>query len=231
MLRDLWSDLRFRLQAVFRRANAERELEDELRFHIEREAERLERQGAAPSEAARRARAAFGGVEHVKEAVRDARGIAALDALQQDVRYAVRGLRREPLFTAFILVTLALGIGANAAMFGVIDRLVLRGPEHVRDAGQVVRLYATTRARTGLEQTGSDFGYVTYSLTSAETNSFDGAAAYSVIDATIGQGLESQPVREGEATASLFPVLGVQPAIGRFFSETEDRVLGAQHVV
>lgn len=230
MLRDLFSDIRFRLRAIFRRGTVERELGDELRGHIDIETGRLIREGVPAAEAQRRAKLALGGIEQVKEATRDARGTAAFEALVQDVVHAIRGLRREPAFTAFIIVTLALGIGANAAMFGVIDRLLLRGAEHVRDSRQVMRLYATHRVRSGLMETSSDFGYITYSVARAETDAFADAAAYQVVDATIGSGASSQAIREGQATASFFPLLGVQPAIGRFFSTDEDRLLGAQHV-
>jgi predicted permease len=230
MLRDLFSDIRFRLRAIFRRGAVERELGDELRGHIDIETGRLIREGVPAAEAQRRAKLALGGIEQVKEATRDARGTAAFEALVQDVVHAIRGLRREPAFTAFIIVTLALGIGANAAMFGVIDRLLLRGAEHVRDSRQVMRLYATHRVRSGLMETSSDFGYITYSVARAETDAFADAAAYQVVDASIGSGASSQAIREGQATASFFPLLGVQPAIGRFFSADEDRLLGAQHV-
>jgi predicted permease len=230
MLRDLLSDIRFRFRVLFRRGDVERELADELRGHLDVATDRLIREGVPAAEARRRAHLALGSIEQVKEETRDARGIAAFETLEQDVVHAIRGLRREPAFTAFIVVTLALGIGANAAMFGVIDRLLLRGAEHVRDSRQVKRLYATHRVRSGLNETSSDFGYVTYSLARAETNAFADAAAYQVVDATIGSGASSQAIREGQATASFFPLLGVRPAIGRFFSADEDRVLGAQHV-
>lgn len=230
MLHDLLSDLRFRFRALFRRGDVERELAEELRAHLDAETDRLIREGLPVADAERRARLALGGIEQVKEATRDARGIGAFETVQQDIVYALRGLRREPAFTAFIVVTLALGIGANAAMFGVIDRLLLRGAEHVRDGGQVKRLYATRRVRSGLNETSNDFGYVTYTVARAETTAFADAAAYHVVDATIGSGAASQAIREGQATASFFPLLGVQPAIGRFFSPDEDRVLGAQHV-
>jgi predicted permease len=230
MLRDVLSDIQFRFRAMFRRGAVERELDDELRGHLDVETDRLIREGIPAREAQRRAHLALGGIEQVKEATRDARGVAALEALKQDVVYAIRGLRRERAFTAFIVVTLALGIGANAAMFGVIDRLLVRGAEHVRDSRQVKRLYATHRVRSGLNETSSDFGYVTYTVARAETAAFADAAAYQFVDATIGSGVSSQAIREGQVTASFFPLLGVRPAIGRFFSGDEDRLLGAQHV-
>src|SRR6185312_5475644 len=123
MLSELWSDLRYRARALFRRRDVERELDAELRFHIERETEQYARRGVPAAHATRRARIAFGGVERIKEESRDRRGTAFLESIAQDVRYA------------------ALGIGANAAMFAVVDRLLLRPPAYLRDPSRVHRVY------------------------------------------------------------------------------------------
>ena len=113
MLARLLSDVRYRLRALFSRASVEQELDDELRFHIEREAEKYERQGMSHEPALRRARLAFGGVSQVKEASRDMRGIAPLESIVRDLRYALRSLKSRPAFTLTVIATLALGIGAN----------------------------------------------------------------------------------------------------------------------
>jgi len=146
-----------------------------------------------------------------------------------DLRYGWRTLWRDPLVTAFIVVILALGIGANGAMFGVIDKLLLRGPEHVREPGRLMRLYTTIRGRDGLETTAI-VGYVTYSLLAGNARSFDAVAAYQVNDGYIGRGAETQPVVAGRATASFFPLLGVRPALGRFFNKVEDDPVAPQRV-
>jgi hypothetical protein len=143
MLHELRSDFQYRLRALFRRADVERELTDELCFHLEHEAEKLERMGLSRAEAMRRARLAFGGVEHIKEESRDARGTILLETALQDLRYAVRGLRHKPGFAAGVVLTLGLGIGANAAMFGIVDRLLIRPPAFLRDANRVHRVYQT----------------------------------------------------------------------------------------
>ena len=111
-----------------------------------------------------------------------------LDSLAQDVRYALRGLRREPAFTAFAVITLALGIGANAAMYGVVDRLLLRGPDHVVEPDRLVRFTTTVNRPTIGEVTYASAGYVLYDNLRQHATAFDGVAAYNVNDAVFGKG-------------------------------------------
>src|SRR5690242_11941887 len=139
MLNEWWSDLRYRLRAVLQRAEVERELDEELRFHVDREAEKYVRGGLSPNDARRRARLAFGGIDRVKEASRDARGTATLESLMQDVRYASRSLRQHRAFSIAVVLTLALGIGANTAIFALVDALLLR-PLPVPHAEQLVTI-------------------------------------------------------------------------------------------
>src|SRR6476469_89621 len=126
MLSELLSDIRHRLRALFAHASVERELDAELRFHIAREAEKYERQGMPYEAALRRARLAFGGVEQMKEASRDMRGTARLESIARDLRYAFRSLRRSPAFALTVILMLGLGIGANTAIFTLVDALLLR---------------------------------------------------------------------------------------------------------
>src|SRR5436190_641926 len=98
-------DLRFRLRALFKPASADEDLADELRFHIERQAEKYQQAGLPPAEARRRAALNFGGSEQIKEECRDARGVALADALARDVRHAARSLRKSPGFTAAVVVS------------------------------------------------------------------------------------------------------------------------------
>ena len=122
MLSDIW----YRLRSLFRRSTMDRELDDELRFHLDHETDRLRRAGVPADEAARRARLNLGGLAQVTEDVRDGRGVAAVDRLAQDGRYALRVLRRNPAFTLAVVLTLGVGIGATTAMFAVLDGLVFR---------------------------------------------------------------------------------------------------------
>ncbi|MEZ4586391.1 MAG: permease prefix domain 1-containing protein, partial [Gemmatimonadales bacterium] len=134
------------LRRLFGRPRLERELDRELAFHLDEEVSRLIAEGVAPREARRRARIALGGVEQVKEEARDARGTRWVEEWLADTRYALRGLRRSPGFAAAAVLTLAVGIGANTAVFSVVDLLLLRSAPVERPE----ELYLLRRA--GLEE-------------------------------------------------------------------------------
>src|SRR5947199_1225081 len=126
-------------ERFFRRGLTEKRLDAELRFHLEHRIADLVAAGMAPEEARRRARLEFGGLDQVKEECRDVGPAHFLETLAQDVRYGLRQLRRNPGFTAVAVLTLALGIGANTAMFTVIDSVLLR-PLAFRNADRLVSI-------------------------------------------------------------------------------------------
>ena len=135
-------ELLTRLLDLFRRSKLDNELGDELDFHkrmLERDA-----RAAGADDAVHAAHRQLGNVTSVRERARDTWSFAWLEVLQQDLRYALRGLRRSPGFTIAAVMTLGLGIGANAAMFGIIDRLMFKPPEYLRDPASVRRVYLQT---------------------------------------------------------------------------------------
>lgn len=229
MLTDLVSDLRFRWRALFRRAALERELEDELRFHLEHQTASYERRGLDPAEASRRARLEFGGVDRVKEESRDARGVRVLETILRDVRYAIRGLRTRPGFAVAVILTLALGIGANTAMFGVVDRLMFRPLPLLRDPASVNRAYLSYTFR-GEQITQGSFEYPRY-LDLAASTTLSQSAAYHNVDLAIGSGQEAREMRVAVVSASYFGFFDARPVLGRFFQSAEENTLTDAPVV
>src|SRR5215469_1575451 len=119
-------DLLFRLRALFRHHAWEEELNDEVQYHFEREVEKLMGLGLARQEALSRARLALGGLDQVKEECREARGVAAIEATFQDLRYAMRGMRRSPVFTLAALLTLGSGAASVSTVFTLGNTLFFR---------------------------------------------------------------------------------------------------------
>ena len=231
MLSEIWSDIRYRARVLLRRGAVERELDEELRFHLDRETAKHEAAGVPRAEAMRRARVAFGGVERIKDDTRDARGTQLLDALVQDLRYAARTLRARPGFTAGVVLTLGIGIGANAAMFGIVDRLLFRPPALLHDADRVHRVYLQWTDATG-GRTVRGTSFARFADLRTWSTSFDTIAAFQVRRIAIGSGESSREMPVAVATAGLFDLFDAPPAIGRYYTEAEDRApAGAQVAV
>src|SRR6266700_34146 len=120
------NDLLLRWRSLFRKRTVETELEEELRFHFEKQVSKFVQSGVTPAEAQRRARLEFGGMEQLKEEHRDARGVTFIETLLQDIRFGLRILSRTPVITSVAILSLALGIGANTAIFSLINTVMLR---------------------------------------------------------------------------------------------------------
>src|SRR5436190_9727965 len=218
----MFADLRLRLRALFQRAQMEQELENELRFHLDRETEKHVRAGMSLADARRRARLEFGGVERIKDDVRDARGVGALDRVTQDFRYAARMLRARPGFTAAIVLTLGLGIGANAAMFGIIDRLLFRAPKYLIAPERVHRVFVSY-IWDAQPRTERSIEYVRYTNLSAWTNAFDVTAVAAYRNLAVGTGDAAREMPVAVTSASFFDLFSAHPVIGRWFSREEDK--------
>ena len=227
---DALSDVRYRLRAVFRRKTVERELHEELEFHIDREARKLQTTGLSPEEALRQARLAFGGVERIKDDARDTRGVSWLETFTSDLRYAIRGLRARPAFTIAVTLTLGLGLGANVAMFSIVDQLLLRVPPYLRNADRVHRLYLTSRDGDR-EFTDATTEYARYLDFTRFTRTLDVTAVVAHRDIAIGVGEASREMPVGIVSASFWQLFNATPAVGRFFTTREDTIPAGSPVV
>jgi predicted permease len=213
-----------RMLGLFLRRKLERELEEEIRSHLDMQIEDNLRQGMSPEDARRAARLRFGGVEQVKEAYRDKSRLGWIENLWQDLRYGVRMLVKNPGFTLIVVITLALGIGANAALFSLVNG-VLINPLPFPQPEQLVAL------NQRLPNTGAgSISYPNFLDWQRENQSFSAmAVSRSSSFALIGAG-EAERVRGRRCTANLFSVLGVKPVLGRDFAPSEDE-RGAAPVV
>ena len=216
------------LRNLFFTRRVDADLDQEVHSHLEMLIDEKIRAGMTPAEAQRAARIELGGVEQVKIHVRDSRTGAFLDSLMQDVRFAIRGLRRTAGLTAFVVVTLALGIGMTSGTFSMVDGLIFR-PYPVPHPGGVVTLAGTTH-----DSMIEDFSYREYLDIRDKTKSYDGVIAYADMQA-VGFGAEpaATPRVKGGMMVSgnFFRVLDVEPRLGRGFREDEDQVPGRDAVV
>jgi putative ABC transport system permease protein len=207
----IWSRLRSWSRTIFRRSRMESEMDAELRFHIETLAEDLMRGGVPREEAMRRARIEFGGIERVKEEGREARGVKIMETLLQDLRYGARMLCKSPGFTFVAVLTLALGIGANTAIFSLVDGILLR-PLPFAAPQNLVSI-------TGTSGTFPKGGFVAMR---EQVQSLDVAAYFEGHEFNLtGRG---DPVRLSAVlvSAEFFSVLGARPEIGHAFYPGDD---------
>ena len=224
------SDLYFRLRSLLRRSKVDEELDDELHFHQERQIDKYMRSGMSRDAALRQVRLDFGGLAQIKEDCRDARGISFLDSTGHDLRFGVRTLAKAPAFTAIIVVTLALGIGANTAIFTLVNAVMLRALP-VRDPQQLFVLQwsarhwpqngissygdcAYQRSSTGV--TSCSLPYSLFQEIQKQTKVFTDAMAFAGPSQMAVSGNGAATIAQGElVSGSYFETLGVSPVLGR----------------
>src|SRR5713226_9739071 len=214
-----------RIANLFRGSSAERELAREIEAHLALLQEDLEARGLSPEEAKLVARRTYGGVEQAKELHREARSLVWIEHLGKDMRYGGRNLLRAPGFTAVAVLTLALGIGANTAIFSVVNAVLLR-PLAYKDAD---RLVTVLHYRTGPVATANYLDW------RDQSHSFEamGAADYWSPNLTNRDPSDSHPAESLYAlkvTQNLLPILGIEPLLGRLFVPGEDKK-GAEYEV
>jgi predicted permease len=194
-------------------------MDAELRFHLDMETQKNLAQGLSPEDARRRAAITLGGLERFKEEGRDSRGLPPLENLARDVRYGFRSLRRAPGFAAAVVVTLALGIGANTAIFSVVNSILLR-PLPYGGHGEMVALHARA---PGIGVADAYFSPTEVRDLREQAKTLDGVAEFHQMGFTLLGGQEPQRVRTGVVSANYFDVFGVRPLLGRDFREDDDR--------
>lgn len=218
------SRLRSWWNAIVRRGALETQIDAELRFHIESYAEDLMRGGMDPEDALRRARLELGGISAQKEQCRNSLGVRLWDELLADVRYAFRQLRQAPVFTSTVLVVLALGIGANAAMFSIVDATLLRWLPY-RRPGRLVSLYLADA------KGNPNWAYYQDIVEwQNQTHGIESLAYYVPTEGYLQTNAGGQSLSAYKVSKNLFNVLGVKPARGRAFVAGE-QVLGNGNVV
>jgi predicted permease len=206
------------LRSLIRKDNLERDMNEELRFHVEMEIKRNIERGMSPAEARVHALRDFGGVEKFKEECRDVRGGRLIEGLLQDTRYGARILMRNPGFTLIAVLTLALGIGANTAIFSVIYGVLMR-PLPYKQGNQLVILHQ----QAPLAHVNDTFFSVKEVMDYREqSQTLDAVVEHHTMSFTILGGSEPQRVQTGVVSANFFDVLGVTPILGRTFVSTDD---------
>ncbi|MGB7561399.1 MAG: ABC transporter permease [Candidatus Acidiferrales bacterium] len=212
------NDLLFRFRSLFHRRTVESDLNEELRFHFDQQVEKFIKSGLPLAEARRRARLTFGGADQIREEYRDASGVRFFETLLQDIRFALRMLRKSPGFTAVAILTLALGIGANTAIFSLVDGIILR-PLPYPQSQQIVHLSWQTKT------------YLVPNLTTPEFEFFrDHNGAFSslagvrdFVDQELKVGNAVQWVKSLYVTDGFFETLGVNPQLGSPFGREHTR--------
>ncbi|MGA2653768.1 MAG: ABC transporter permease [Terracidiphilus sp.] len=206
--------LRFRIATLFQRDQIRAEMEEELRSHIAHRADDLEHSGLSRTEAERRAHIEFGAREKYKEEIHASLGANFISTGFEDLRYALRILRKSPGFTIAAVSTLALAIGANAVVFGVLNALILR-PLNVPHAQS---LYTIERGGYKDQSTS----YPDYLDLRARNRSFEGLTAYILIPVGLDTGGNPSQSWGYEVTGNYFDAMGIQPYLGRFFHDADE---------
>lgn len=205
-----------RIGGLFAGRRADHDFEEELSTHLAMLTQENIRRGMAPEEARRAARIRLGGITQLKETNRDLRGLPMVEAFFRDCRYALRTLRKSPAFASVAILTLALGIGANVAIFSIVNAVLLR-PFAFRSAEKLVWIYSQSPDRPRLP-----FSLPEFCDYRDQATLFQGLAAVGSYNANLVDGDEPERVQGVRSSANIFEILGVQPLIGRALFAADD---------
>jgi putative ABC transport system permease protein len=221
----MWNRLRSSIRAAFTRSDIERELDDEIRDHIERDIADRMRRGIDAREAHRQAVADLGGIDAVHEQLRDEHGISMLEDLGRDVRFAARRLRRNPRYAVLIILTIALGIGAATSVFSAVDGVLFK-PLALAEPENIVTVWQT-RPADGIDR--DDFPPGTWLEVRQRASTFSHVAAANPFGVNLTDGSTTEHAEAWLVSEDFLQMLGVQPLLGRLF-EARDFVAGAAPV-
>ena len=217
---DFLSAAAYRIRTLFRRSAAQQELDEELRFHLQCETDRLIAGGMRPADADRAARIGFGSVESFKEESRSLWGFQSLEHLAQDLRYAARRLRQRPGFTLSVIGVLALGVGATTAMFSAVDAALLRPLPFTRPEELVTLRNVSVPSQRSFGRSAAR-GLIDITDAAAMNDLFTDAAAFASGGLNVSDPERPRRVNVGVVTANFFGLLGVRPLRGRSFAPDE----------
>ena len=214
----IFDKIALRIRSLLRRDRVEHDLTDEIRFHLEKLIEENVARGMTPEDGRYAAVRELGGLEQIKEECRDMRRVNYVENFVQDIRYGLRMLAKNPGFTTVAILTLALGIGANTAIFSAVYAVLLRPLPFARP-GQLVRVFEAND-RAGISADGCS--YAEFKEWQRQNHVFSGMAAEAAHELTLTGRGEPTVVRVGDVTADFFSVLGVPPLAGRAFRAGDD---------
>jgi putative ABC transport system permease protein len=215
-----------RVLALFRWRSRDRDMQREMAFHVDSLARDYARDGLSDVDAQRAARRQFGNLTRLKERGHDERTMRLVEDVTRDLRHAARGLWRSPGFSAAVILTLALGIGGNTAIFSVVDQLLLR-PLPYPNGDQLV----VVEESTGGSNSRADVSPANWLDWQRESRTFRGFAAWQSAAFTITGAGESRRLRAQRVSSEFFPLLGVAPLLGRTISDVDDRPNGPRVAV
>ena len=227
----MWRQICVRLRSLWRWQRRESELDEEIRFHLGEEIEERIAAGMSPEPARAAARRDFGNVTLIRELTRETWGWGPVERLLQDARSAIRGMRRNPGYACAVVLILALGIGLDAAMFGLLSRLFLQAPPHIEDPDGIHRVWVRQRGIGELgELTGAVFAidrmdWAEFSTLRADSDGFAAVGGYTAPGLRLsGRGQNAEELQVSQVTGDLFTLLGVHPGLGRLIGPEDDEL-------
>ena len=222
---------RLRFRSLFRRRSVERELDVELRFHLDQLVEENIAAGREPHEARRAALQVMGEITQFQEECRDMRRVNFMDEFLRDLRYAGRSLRRSPGFSALVALIMALGIGADTAVFSVVNAVLLK-PLSYRDPDRIVRLTNPLTTRTALVPMSlKAVSIPNFQDWHDQSSSFEAMAYYQSFEASVMTGSEAEYAQTTKVSPEFFRVIGVEPVVGRSFTPEELKLGGGAMMI